>query len=101
VQPTARSPARADEGWSQFHAAVAKKRDRLPFDIDGVVYKVNSLAAAAECSASCRAQPRWAVAHKYPPQEEMTQLLGDRRAGRPHRQDHAGRAAGAGIRSAA
>lgn len=54
-----------------FHKAIADKRDSLPFDIDGVVYKVNSLALQQRLGFVTRA-PRWAVAHKYPAQEELT-----------------------------
>jgi DNA ligase (NAD+) len=54
-----------------FHATVLAKRDALPFDIDGVVYKVNSLALQSELGFVSR-EPRWAVAHKYPPQEALT-----------------------------
>ncbi len=58
----------------QFHADMAAKRDALPFDIDGVVYKVNSLADQAQLGFVSR-EPRWAVAHKYPAQEQMTTVL--------------------------
>ena len=58
-----------------FHAGVAARRDQLPFDIDGVVYKVNSHALQRELGFLTR-EPRWAVAHKYPAQEQMTTLLG-------------------------
>ena len=54
-----------------FHADVAARRDRLPFDIDGVVYKVDSLALQRELGFVTR-EPRWAVAHKYPAQEQFT-----------------------------
>ena len=54
-----------------FHADVAAERDGLPFDIDGVVYKVDSLALQRELGFVTR-EPRWAVAHKYPAQEQLT-----------------------------
>lgn len=54
-----------------FHRQVAALRDSLPFDIDGVVYKVNSLALQQRLGFRTR-EPRWAVAHKYPPQEALT-----------------------------
>ena len=55
----------------QFHSRVAARRDALPFDIDGVVYKVNRLALQAELGFVSR-EPRWAVAHKYPAEEQLT-----------------------------
>ncbi len=58
----------------QFHADMAAKRDALPFDIDGVVYKVNSLTAQSQLGFVSR-EPRWAVAHKYPAQEQVTTVL--------------------------
>jgi DNA ligase (NAD+) len=54
-----------------YHQAVGGERDGLPFDIDGVVYKVNSLALQQRLGFVSR-EPRWAVAHKYPAQEQMT-----------------------------
>jgi DNA ligase (NAD+) len=54
-----------------YHQAVGKERDKLPFDIDGVVYKVNSLALQKRLGFVSR-EPRWAVAHKYPAQEQIT-----------------------------
>lgn len=58
-------------GLVQFHQKIAQERDSLPFDIDGVVYKVNSLDAQQRLGFVTR-EPRWAVAHKYPAQEELT-----------------------------
>jgi DNA ligase (NAD+) len=57
-----------------FHQQIAKERDALPFDIDGVVYKVNSLALQKRLGFVTR-EPRWAVAHKYPAQEMLTTVL--------------------------
>ncbi|RYF39959.1 MAG: NAD-dependent DNA ligase LigA, partial [Comamonadaceae bacterium] len=54
-----------------YHQAVGAERDSLPFDIDGVVYKVNSFALQKQLGFVTR-EPRWAVAHKYPAQEQMT-----------------------------
>ncbi len=54
-----------------FHQAVGQDRDQLPFDIDGVVYKVNSLALQRQLGFVTR-EPRWAVAHKFPAQEQTT-----------------------------
>ena len=61
-------------GLIDFYQRIAAQRDRLPFDIDGVVYKVNSLAQQAQLGFVTR-EPRWAVAHKYPAQEELTTVL--------------------------
>ena len=57
-----------------FHQAIGQQRDRLPYDIDGVVYKVNSLALQRKMGFVSR-EPRWAVAHKYPAQEQLTTVL--------------------------
>ncbi len=57
-----------------FHQAMGQGRDALPFDIDGVVYKVNSLALQQRLGFVSR-EPRWAVAHKYPAQEQLTTVL--------------------------
>lgn len=61
-------------GLVAFHQRIAAERDALPFDIDGVVYKVNDLSLQARLGFVTR-EPRWAVAHKYPAQEEMTTVL--------------------------
>jgi DNA ligase (NAD+) len=63
------------DGLVAFHAEIAAARDALPFDIDGVVYKVNSRALQHQLGFVSR-EPRWAVAHKYPAQEQMTLLRG-------------------------
>ena len=62
------------DGLVNYHQAMAAARDALPFDIDGVVYKVDDLALQQQLGFVTR-EPRWAVAHKYPAQEEMTQVL--------------------------
>ena len=58
-----------------FHDDIARRRDQLPFDIDGVVYKVNRFDLQRELGFVTR-EPRWAVAHKYPAQEQLTTVLG-------------------------
>ncbi len=58
-------------GLVAFHQRIAAERDALPYDIDGVVYKVNDLAQQQRLGFVTR-EPRWAVAHKYPAQEEIT-----------------------------
>nr|WP_228151687.1 NAD-dependent DNA ligase LigA [Pseudazoarcus pumilus] len=63
------------EGLVAFHARIAAMRDALPYDIDGVVYKVDDFALQQRLGFVSR-EPRWAVAHKYPAQEEITELLG-------------------------
>jgi DNA ligase (NAD+) len=62
------------KGLVAFHQEIAVLRDTLPFDIDGVVYKVNDRALQTQLGYVTR-EPRWAVAHKYPAQEQLTQLL--------------------------
>jgi len=58
-------------GLIGFHERIAKERDALPYDIDGVVYKVNDLLLQEKLGFVTR-EPRWAVAHKFPAQEELT-----------------------------
>ena len=62
-------------GLVAFHQAMGARRDALPFDIDGVVYKLNRLALQQRLGFVSR-EPRWAVAHKYPAQEQSTRLNG-------------------------
>jgi DNA ligase (NAD+) len=57
-----------------FHDTIAARRDALGYDIDGVVYKVNAIALQRELGFVSR-EPRWAIAHKYPAQEELTEIL--------------------------
>ena len=68
-----RSVVQGAAGLVAFHRAIGARRDELPFDIDGVVYKVNRLELQRKLGFVTR-EPRWAVAHKYPAQEQMTQL---------------------------
>ncbi|TAG50004.1 MAG: NAD-dependent DNA ligase LigA [Betaproteobacteria bacterium] len=60
---------------SAFHSDVAAMRSTLDFDIDGVVYKVDDRRLQATMGFSSR-EPRWAVAHKFPPEEASTTVLG-------------------------
>ncbi|MCK0512969.1 NAD-dependent DNA ligase LigA [Aromatoleum buckelii] len=62
------------EGLIAFHDRIAAMRDSLPYDIDGVVYKVNRFDLQRRLGFVTR-EPRWAVAHKYPAQEEITELV--------------------------
>ena len=59
---------------SAFYEEVQARRGDLPFEIDGVVYKVDDLALQRELGFRTR-EPRWAVAHKFPPEEMPTELL--------------------------
>ncbi len=63
------------DGLMTFYTEIAAKRQQLPYEIDGVVYKVNSFAEQAQLGYVSRA-PRFAIAHKYPAQEEITTVLG-------------------------
>ncbi|NPU92624.1 MAG: NAD-dependent DNA ligase LigA [Gammaproteobacteria bacterium] len=67
--------ARGAAELQQYHDAMLAKRNQLAYEIDGIVYKVNSLTLQKELGFVSRA-PRWATAHKFPAQEEMTELLG-------------------------
>lgn len=69
-----RTVAAGAQALAAFHERVAAIRADLPFDIDGVVYKVNRLDWQARLGFVSR-EPRWAVAHKYPPQEAVTEVL--------------------------
>ncbi|GAB4294434.1 MAG: NAD-dependent DNA ligase LigA [Thiohalomonadaceae bacterium] len=66
-----RAVVQGADGLVAFHQRIAARRDALPFDIDGVVYKVNSLALQQRLGFVTR-EPKWAVAHKYPAQEQLT-----------------------------
>jgi DNA ligase (NAD+) len=70
-----RAVVKGVEGCLAYYADVAERRDALPYDIDGVVYKVDRLSLQRELGFVARA-PRWAIAHKFPAQEEMTTVEG-------------------------
>jgi len=63
------------QGCLDYYLGISKKRDDLPYEIDGVVYKVDSLRIQRELGLS-RRHPNWAIAHKFPPQEEITTVKG-------------------------
>ncbi len=60
-------------GCLQYYSEILKKRENLPFEIDGVVYKINNISDQVALGFVSRA-PRWALAHKLPAQEKLTQL---------------------------
>ncbi|HGY9625238.1 TPA: NAD-dependent DNA ligase LigA [Pseudomonas putida] len=57
-----------------YYRDIGARRNDLPYEIDGVVFKVNSLAAQRELGFRAR-EPRWAIAHKFPAMEELTEVL--------------------------
>ena len=63
------------KGLLAYFTEIGDKRPSLPYDIDGVVYKVNKLAAQAQLGFVSRA-PRFAIAHKFPAEEALTEVLG-------------------------
>jgi DNA ligase (NAD+) len=68
-----RAVALGAAGLEAFHRRVGALRDALPFDIDGVVYKVNDYGLQRQLGFVTR-EPRFAVAHKFPAQEELTEV---------------------------
>lgn len=62
------------EGCIAYYQQLGEKRNALPYEIDGIVYKVDDLKLQEKLGFISRA-PRWAIAYKFPAQEEMTQVL--------------------------
>ena len=75
--PVARERAVVDgiDGCLRFYQSIGERRAALPYEIDGVVYRVNSRADQQQLGYVSRA-PRFAIAHKFPAQEAVTQVLG-------------------------
>jgi len=69
-----RGVVRGLEGLLAYYREIGAAREQLPFDIDGVVYKVNDIARQQQLGFVSRA-PRWAIAHKFPAEEALTTLL--------------------------
>lgn len=63
------------EGCLRYYAKMARMREKLPYEIDGVVYKVNDTELQSIVGVASRA-PRWAIAHKFPAHEETTVVNG-------------------------
>jgi DNA ligase (NAD+) len=61
------------EGCLVYYRALGARRDALPFDIDGVVYKVDDYGCQQQLGFVARA-PRWAIAHKFPAEEQLSQV---------------------------
>ncbi len=61
-------------GCMAYYRQLLARREQLAYDIDGIVYKVNAISQQQLLGFVARA-PRWAIAHKFPAQEEMTEIL--------------------------
>ncbi|MDQ2780392.1 MAG: NAD-dependent DNA ligase LigA [Pseudomonadota bacterium] len=70
-----RAVVQGGQGLVAYHERIGTQRDTLAFDIDGVVYKVDDRALQQRLGFKTR-EPRWALAHKYPAQEQSTVLQG-------------------------
>jgi DNA ligase (NAD+) len=69
------SSARAVDEVLGYHASLLARRDELDFEIDGIVIKLDDLAARERLGATAR-HPRWAYAFKFPPRREVTRVVG-------------------------
>jgi len=69
-----RRVVQGEKGLIEYYRRIGAKRDKLPYEIDGVVYKVNDIALQNKLGFVARA-PRFAVAHKFPAHEELTEVL--------------------------
>ena len=65
---------RGVEACNEYYQSLSERRGSLPYDIDGIVFKVNEFQLQEQLGFVSRA-PRWAIARKFPAQEEMTRLL--------------------------
>jgi DNA ligase (NAD+) len=73
VSPESRTVTGLEECF-EYYRTIAERRDSLPYVIDGVVFKVNSLEQQKKLGFISRA-PRWAIAYKFPPDEELTKVI--------------------------
>ncbi|MBB3103701.1 NAD-dependent DNA ligase LigA [Azomonas macrocytogenes] len=67
--------AKGIEACRNYFQKIGARRDELPYEIDGVVFKVNSVVQQRELGFRAR-EPHWAIAHKFPAREEVTELIG-------------------------
>ena len=67
--------AKGMDACFKYYYKMLGKRNKLPYEIDGVVYKINDISAQQKLGIISRA-PRWAIAHKFPAQEDVTKVIG-------------------------
>lgn len=73
MNPLARKCGDIEEAI-EYHEEMAEKRDKLSYEIDGVVIKVDRFDYQEKLGAKSRS-PRWAIAYKFPPREEVTEIM--------------------------